>query len=85
MRYKSGRTQLVLGQSRFDLSLGMDAGFLQEVISINTNTEQRNGNMINLGQIKAKINALPDWEHLFNEFEKNTKNSAVIPNDTMKP
>lgn len=84
VRYKSGKVQLVLGNTKFDMSLGLDAGFLQEVISINTNAEQRNGNMINLGQIKAKVNALPDFEHLFAESEKKAMNSASAVNDSLK-
>lgn len=38
----------------------------QEVISANTNAKERSGNLINLGQINAKLSAIPDWEFMFN-------------------
>lgn len=64
VRYKSGKTKLILGETRFDIDLGMDPGFVQEVISLNTNMTERSGNMINLGQIAAKLSAIPDWEYM---------------------
>ncbi|XP_053694717.1 DNA-directed RNA polymerase III subunit RPC4 [Sabethes cyaneus] len=65
LRYRSGKVKLLLGNTMFDLTLGMDSGFLQELVSINTNTSERSGNIIDLATIKAKLNASPDWEHLF--------------------
>lgn len=65
MRYRSGKVKLVLGNTVFDLSMGMDSGFLQELVSITTNSEERSGNIINLATIKSKLNASPDWEYLF--------------------
>ncbi|XP_052865816.1 DNA-directed RNA polymerase III subunit RPC4 [Anopheles cruzii] len=65
IRYRSGKTKLMLGEIMFDISVGMDTGFLQELVSINTNQSERSGNIINLSTIKAKLNASPDWEYLF--------------------
>lgn len=65
LRFKSGKTKLVLGNTRFDADLGLDPGFLQEVVSIRTNPNERNGDMINLGKINAKVNVSPDWEEMF--------------------
>ncbi len=56
--------KLVLGETLFDLSLGMNPGFVQQLISVNTNSQERSGNMMNLGEISAKLNASPDWEHI---------------------
>jgi DNA-directed RNA polymerase III subunit RPC4 len=67
LRYKSGKTKLILGDTHYDVDLGMEAGFLQDLMSIDTNREQRNGDMIKLGEINAKLNATPDWEHLFSK------------------
>lgn len=64
VRYKSGKTKLILGDARFDLHLGMNPGFIQDVISINANTSERSGNMVNLGHIGAKFSAIPDWEYM---------------------
>ncbi|XP_058822897.1 DNA-directed RNA polymerase III subunit RPC4 [Topomyia yanbarensis] len=67
LQYRSGKVKLILGKMVFDLTLGMDSGFLQELVSINTNPSERSGNIINLATIKAKLNASPDWEYLFNK------------------
>lgn len=64
IRYKSGKTKLVLGNTRFDADLGLDPG-LQEVVSVRTNAVERSGDMINLGKINAKVNISPDWEEMF--------------------
>lgn len=64
VRYKSGKTKLILGDKCFDVELAIDCGFLQEVISISTNPHERSGNMIDLGPIQAKINVSPDWEFM---------------------
>lgn len=65
LRYRSGKVKLLLGETMFDLTMGMDSGFLQELVSINTNASERSGNIIDLATIKAKLNASPDWEYLF--------------------
>uniref|UniRef100_A0A182MI11 DNA-directed RNA polymerase III subunit RPC4 n=1 Tax=Anopheles culicifacies TaxID=139723 RepID=A0A182MI11_9DIPT len=65
IRYRSGKVKLKLGDIMFDINLGMDTGFLQELVSINTNQSERNGNIINISTIDAKLNASPDWEYLF--------------------
>jgi DNA-directed RNA polymerase III subunit RPC4 len=67
VRYRSGRTKLILGDTHYELALGMEAGFLQDLMAIETNREQRNGDMVKLGEVNAKINATPDWEHLFSK------------------
>uniref|UniRef100_A0A1A9X101 DNA-directed RNA polymerase III subunit RPC4 n=1 Tax=Glossina brevipalpis TaxID=37001 RepID=A0A1A9X101_9MUSC len=64
LRYKSGKIKLVLGETYFDLNMGMEAGFLQDLMSINTNREERSGDMINLGPIQTKLTVIPDWEYL---------------------
>ncbi|KAM7358240.1 RNA polymerase III subunit C53 isoform 2-T2 [Cochliomyia hominivorax] len=67
IRYKSGKTKLLLGETYFDLDMGMETGFLQDLMSISCNREERSGNMINLGPIQAKITATPDWEQLLKQ------------------
>lgn len=65
IRYKSGKTKLVLGNTQFDADLGLEPGFLQEVVAVRTNTTERSGDIINLGKINAKMNVSPDWEDMF--------------------
>lgn len=65
LRYRSGKVQLLLGNMVFDLTMGMDSGFLQELVSVSTNSEERSGNIVNLAAIKSKLNASPNWERLF--------------------
>ncbi|XP_030372791.1 DNA-directed RNA polymerase III subunit RPC4 [Scaptodrosophila lebanonensis] len=69
LRYRSGRVKLVLGETRFDLDMGLESGFLQELMSVTANREERSGDMINLGPIQAKLKATPDWVHLFKQQE----------------
>lgn len=64
VRYKSVKTKMILGDARFDLHLGMNPGFVQDVLSINANSSERSGNMINIGHIGAKFSAIPDWEYM---------------------
>lgn len=75
IRYKSGKTKLVLGNTRFDVDLGLNPGFLQEVMSVRTNSHERNGDMVNLGKISAKMNVSPDWEHLFQNLNGSSTES----------
>lgn len=68
VRYKSGKTKLILGETLYDIDLGLNTEFLQDVVSITTNREERSGSMYGLGQIKSKLNVTPDWEHLFHKL-----------------
>ncbi|XP_022208300.1 DNA-directed RNA polymerase III subunit RPC4 [Drosophila obscura] len=77
LRYRSGRVKLLLGDTRFDLDMGLDSGFLQELMSVTANREQRSGNMINLGPIQAKIKATPDWVHLFEQQEASKRSAST--------
>ncbi|XP_017072218.1 DNA-directed RNA polymerase III subunit RPC4 [Drosophila eugracilis] len=79
LRYKSGRVKLQLGDTLFDLDMGLDPGFLQELMSVTANREQRSANMINLGPIQAKLKATPDWVHLFGQQEAASKRTNPLP------
>ncbi|XP_068149590.1 DNA-directed RNA polymerase III subunit RPC4 [Drosophila tropicalis] len=80
LRYRSGRVKLLLGDTRFDLDMGLESGFLQEIMSITTNREQRSGDMINLGPVQAKLKATPDWVHLFEQQEANRASATTATN-----
>lgn len=71
VRYRSGKTKLIINETEFDLDLGIDPHHLQEILSIDTDTDRRSGNMINIGQIGANLFAVPDWESIL----YNTDNS----------
>ncbi|KAH8239512.1 hypothetical protein KR032_005098 [Drosophila birchii] len=79
LRYRSGRVKLQLGDTLFDLDMGLDPGYLQELMSVTANREQRSGNMINLGPIQAKLKATPDWVHLFEQQEAAAKRPNPVP------
>lgn len=68
VRYRSGKTKLLLGDSKFDIDLGIDPNLLQEVVSTQLNKSERGGNVINLGQVNAKLIAVPDWEFILNNI-----------------
>lgn len=73
VRYRSGKMKLLLGDSQFDIDLGINPNLLQEVISTQINKSERNGKVINLGQINAKLSAVPDWEFMLNNFADDKK------------
>lgn len=68
VRYRSGKMKLLLGDSKFDIDLGIDPNLLQEVISTQINKSERSGQVINLGEINAKLSAVPDWEFMLNNI-----------------
>lgn len=68
VRYKSGKTKLVLGDTYFDVDLGLTSDFHQNAVTINANTTERSANVYSLGQINAKYNVTPDWIHLFHKM-----------------
>lgn len=68
VRYKSGKTKLVLGETVYDVNLGLAADFQQNAVTINTNSTERSANLFSLGQINAKFNVTPDWIHLFQKM-----------------
>lgn len=67
VRYKSGKTKLILGEARYDIDLGMESGVLEDIYSINTNAKERSGNIINLGQVQSKLCGVPDWEFMLSK------------------
>lgn len=68
VRYKSGKTKLVLGDTFYDVDLGLTSDFHQNAVTINANTTERSANVFSLGQINAKYNVTPDWIHLFHKM-----------------
>lgn len=64
VRYRSGKTKLILNETIFDIDLGIDPNLLQEIVSIATDNDERSGEMVNIGQINAKLCAVPDWESI---------------------
>lgn len=68
VRYRSGKTKLVLGDTVYDVDLGLTSDFQQHAVTINANTTERSANVNSLGQINAKYNVTPDWIHLFHKM-----------------
>lgn len=63
--YKSGKVKLVIGNTDYDLNIGMQPRFQQDVLSVSTNTDERNGSAVNIGSIQNKLIIVPQWETLF--------------------
>lgn len=61
---KSGRAFLKLGSVSLPLSMGTQVGFKQDLISVKLDDQEKNGKMINLGQVRARVVLTPDWETL---------------------
>lgn len=59
---KSGRVQLLLGNTYLDVNMGTSCGFLQDVASVRVNGEQ--GDISVLGHIDHRLVCTPDFEML---------------------
>ena len=81
---KSGKTQLLIGDTALDIDLGAQVGFLQDLVAINVPTEESDsqeqthapekvGDMTVLGHVRHRIVVSPDWERLFDLSEKQSK------------
>lgn len=68
VRYKSGKTKLVLGDTVYDVDLGLTSDFQQNAVTINANTTERSANVYSLGPINGKYNITPDWLSLFHKM-----------------
>ena len=70
---KSGRTQLRIGDDFFDVELGTQVGFLQDLVSVATPQREDNqevsggqvGQMTVLGRVRHRAVVTPDWDNLF--------------------
>merc|ERR1719414_1434632 len=71
---KSGKTQLIIGDTALDIDLGTQVGFLQDLVSINlpdqasetvASNQKQTGDMTVLGHVRHRIVVSPDWERLF--------------------
>jgi hypothetical protein len=68
VRYKSGKTKLVLGDTVYDVDSGLTSDFQQHAVTIDANTNERSANLYSLGPINTKYNVSPDWIHLFHKM-----------------
>ena len=68
VRYRSGKTKLVLGDIVYDMDMGLTSGFQQHAVTINANSSERSASLHSLGSIDAKFNVTPDWIHLFHKM-----------------
>ena len=88
---KSGKTQMIIGDTALDIDLGTQVGFLQDLVSINlpeqeqetvASNQKQTGDMTVLGHVRHRIVVSPDWERLFDLSGKQSKvNSANRNND----
>jgi DNA-directed RNA polymerase III subunit RPC4 len=68
VRYRSGKTKLVLGDTVYDVDLGLASDFQQHAVTVNANSAERSASVYSLGPINAKYNVTPDWIHLFHKM-----------------
>ncbi|XP_076046935.1 RNA polymerase III subunit C53 [Oratosquilla oratoria] len=62
--YESGHTELWLGGHKLEITKGTQVGFLQDVVSVETDAEAKTGNMTVLGHIRHRLVCAPDFESL---------------------
>ncbi|KAK9503122.1 hypothetical protein O3M35_011756 [Rhynocoris fuscipes] len=61
---KSGRARLILGDAKLWLEPGTQTAFKQDLISVNLDTNNKTGSMINMGELTTRMLITPDWESL---------------------
>ncbi|XP_031847970.2 RNA polymerase III subunit C53 isoform X2 [Nomia melanderi] len=61
---KSGKTRLVLGENNLIVDVGSHLSFRQDLIAAKLDTEQLNGDLINLGPVSNTLICSPDWESM---------------------
>ena len=65
---KSGKVQLWINNVLFDVDIGTQVGFLQELYSVDGVQERQNstdkGNMTNLGRVRNRVVVTPAWNDL---------------------
>jgi len=67
---KSGKVQLWINNVLFDVDIGTQVGFLQELYSVEGSAGQENGstvkgNMTNLGRVRNRVVVTQAWKDLF--------------------
>ncbi len=74
---KSGRTQLLIGQNAFDIELGTQVGFLQDLVSVQTSDiPQEVGDMTVLGHVNHRLVVTPDWEGIISRADPPLENNS---------
>ena len=65
---KSGKVQLWINNVLFDVDIGTQVGFLQELYSVDGVQDRQNstdkGNMTNLGRVRNRVVVTPAWNDL---------------------
>lgn len=59
---KSGKVQMMLGQTLLDVEMGTPCGFLQDLVSVEVNGDQ--GDLSVLGHVDHRLVCTPDFEAL---------------------
>ena len=76
---KSGKVQLWINDVLFDVDIGTQVGFLQELYSVDTNGSQ--GNMTNLGRVRNRVITMPAWQELFAATAASTMEEEASSSD----
>ncbi|XP_076634289.1 RNA polymerase III subunit C53 isoform X2 [Colletes latitarsis] len=61
---KSGKTRLLLGENNLIVDVGSHLSFRQDLLAAKVDTEQLNGDLINLGPVSNTLICSPDWESM---------------------
>lgn len=72
IRYRSGKTKLMIGDYMYDVDTAIPTEFRQNAVSISSNPQQRSANMYSLGEIHAKYHIIPDWNWFFDRIMKDS-------------
>lgn len=73
---KSGKVQFWINNVLFDVDIGTQVGFLQELFSVETDPENRN--LTNLGRVRNRVVVMPAWDELLSaaNVKENSSDSS---------
>ncbi|XP_065347790.1 DNA-directed RNA polymerase III subunit RPC4 [Cloeon dipterum] len=73
---QSGKARLKLGNHKMYMEMGAYSSIRQELVMVDVNTDEKRGNMCDLGQVNHRLICVPDWQselaEAFNKSECDT-------------
>lgn len=80
---KSGKVQLWMNNLLFDVDIGTQVGFLQELFSIENEDQDQGqkGSMTNLGRVRNRVVVMPAWNDLLQAANVNDESASSSDSD----
>ncbi len=73
---RSGKVRLLVNDVPFDVDVGTQVGFLQELFSVDCNMSEEEKHMTNLGRVRNRVLVTPAWNDLFATNDGNEESTT---------